>query len=603
MLSKIAEFLSVSECPSTSCPRGACSIQSQCSKAPAGTFGLGGASACQNCSAGTYTNSTGFSICATCGIGTYSLSGFTTCTFCPLGKYSNSSGQSSCVQCPTGYSTLTPGAIWCPVCEQGFYMSNGSCMTCPTGKFSSVGQSECNTCSAGRYTESLGNTTSCQDCDPGKFQSVPGLTSCDQCDPGNFNPIGSLATKANCSPCAAGKFIDASTTVCLDCQEGFWSNQTGAFSRDACKKCPAFQEVICFAGTSIPYVGPGFFRFSTDPGNIVACVPSQACVSTGFDDTVCAQGYIGDACSFCSVGFFRSSGKCIKCLPKAARWTIIVSIAVVFLVLLSKFFKQGQAIPTSLKVFFFWVQFISLFPALSSSWPSVLLSLLNFTNIFNIDVGYLGLGCDITNSYFAVLTLKILLPFLILIVMSLEQLVYSIWVRRFSFPLLRMFANFVFVVNFFSVQLLSSMLQIFNCTKSGNNMVVTQEPSVICRSAEWTRFVVFDVFFLVFYVTVVPLIVFLLYRSSQWKEGALTSKKEIQETLIKPLTMSYIPGKEWFEISRFVFKLGFILLRDVIRISSSGKITFVGLWMLIFMWMQYHFRPYSEASTQNVSLV
>jgi hypothetical protein len=483
---------------------------------------------------------------------------------------------------------------------------NGTyCTSCPAGSYSTGIETDCSLCAAGRYSASVSNVTSCKDCQVGEFQPNAGSSSCNFCGMGYVNSRGVTATQADCTSCGPGKYNDLNaSSICSNCEEGYWSNRINASSKSTCLKCPDLAGIICLEGSSLPYLTSGLYRDPSDPGNISVCIPSDACMAAGTGNTTCSSGYTGYACSLCVTEYFRSWGKCTKCMPKAARWVIVLLTSAVVLMALSRLSDRSQSIQNSLRLLLFWMQFLSLYPALSTSWPQALLSFLSLTSIFNLDIGYLGVSCDFSNSYFNILMLKIMLPFLffgflyfrVAINYFLSSLGYRV---KFELSKLKAFSHMIFVANFFSIQLFSAMLQVFNCVDDGSGVKrVSQDPSQFCFQDGWNRFVVFDSFMLVVYLGVLPAVVIGMYRKAI-KNGDL----KLIQTLIKPLTPGFREGCEWFELVRFLFKLGFVLVRDVFRLSTKGKIAFLCLLLLMLVWCESNARPYEAVVQQNLSLV
>jgi hypothetical protein len=159
-----------------------------------------------------------------------------------------------------------------------------------------------------------------------------------------------------------------------------------------------------------------------------------------------------------------------------ARWRLLVLCCIALVFVLSKLSENQKNIPNSLKLTLFWFQFLALYPSLSSSWPPILMGLLNFVSVLNFDIGYFGVGCDIgQSSYYILLTNPI----------NILSKVFG-RIREFSFSTI--LSNALYLTFFFSIQLFSSMFQVFNCVESGGNgKVVSQDPSVRCYTDSWNR--------------------------------------------------------------------------------------------------------------------
>ena len=197
---------------------------------------------CTECDAGQYTSETGQLFCTPCAAGTHTngSSGQLTCTNCPLGKKSRS-GQSICQEQCNEYSHAT-GTDQCSTCSPGYHYSEqcslcpigwmkseivispaGQCVQCPAGQESDSTRTHC-LCPAG---QELGLFLDCQDCPSGKVGS---LSSCDDCSPGTYT---SVPGQDVCSTCLAGQYQEKSgQSSCVDCPIGWWNN-----SGTTCRRC------------------------------------------------------------------------------------------------------------------------------------------------------------------------------------------------------------------------------------------------------------------------------------------------------------------------------------------------------------------------------
>jgi hypothetical protein len=595
-------------------------IVSACtSSCPSGSF-LNTSRTCQKCIPGKYTNESNSTSCLSCLSGTYSpIPGMTLCSKCSAGHYQPQNSSTSCLSCPQGTffngtsasscylctagSTSKPGSSNCPFCLPGYFLnSSGLCQICTEGSCSTGGyQAFCLSCPAGFFAGVKGSS-SCKECAEGSFNPYESQSFCSQCGNGNFSSKGSTGYQKDCLSCPAGKFTNSSSSsTCLNCPLGFWSNTVRATSSQSCKACPSLSNVFCDEGSSIPYVPQGFFRSLENPGEVTPCVPPAACFEAGFSNTTCDAAYSEVACSSCSSNYFRHNGICIKCLDKVFRWIILLLSATVLLFMLSQFSRHQSKIPVSIRLGLYWFQFLSLYPSLSNAWPPALLNVLNFTGIFNLDIGYLGVGCDIQNQpYFSILAVKILLPVIFFCVLISSSYLLSLRTKRSStFKPLKALSQTIVVVNFFSVQILSSTLQVFNCVESGDGFrVLRQEPSIKCGASNWVGFVVFALIFFLSYAFALPLLVWRLHLKYQQK-GSVSEMK----LLSLPIGDSYRPGFEWFELVKLATKLGFVLVRDVFAFSSGGKMTFLMFLLLLMLCIESQVMPFAQKSHQSLSIL
>jgi hypothetical protein len=278
----------------------------------------------------------------------------------------------------------------------------------------------------------------------------------------------------------------------------------------------------------------------------------------------------------------------------------MVFTALFALFAISKFSQNQTKVPPTLRLILFWFQFLAVLPSLSSAWPTVLFNFLNFTSIFNLDLGYLGMECDISgSSFFTIQTLKVLLPVIFMAFLFGQRIILFAFKIARKQSLLHIVGQTIVVTNFLSMQLLSSMFQVFNCVEFGDGrFVVKQDPSVSCYSEAWKKFVVFDSFMIFLYLLLIP-----LWVAFKYKTATDIKDEKTLSILIHPLTSSYRPGAEFFEICRLGFRIFFVLIRDALRISTVSKITFYMLLLLALVWFESDVRPYPGRAQQGLSIL
>jgi hypothetical protein len=168
-------------------------------------------------------------------------------------------------------------------------------------------------------------------------------------------------------------------------------------------------------------------------------------------------------------------------------------------------------------------------------------------------------------------------------------------IREFSFGTI--LSNSLHLTVFFSIQLFSSMFQVFNCDESGGNgQVVSHDPSVRCYTDSWNRMAVFSSIMIFFYLVATPgLIAFAWYRAK-----ALGRLAKL-ENLLLPITQPYHKNAKWYEISRLIFKLAFVLIQGAFGLSRLSKIVFISLVLIIVAWIESRQRPDNEPVANDVT--
>jgi len=293
---------------------------------------------CEDCEAGLYQHG---HRCAGCPLGYASADGATTCEHCATGRYSDDgilSDVGTCKVCTIGSVNVRDGpGSWkcclsgCSDCPAGKYRESEACNNCPEGYFSLVSSDRCTQCSArqGEYQDQSGASsckeclegqdstgTQCIDCGPGTsefmfdcvhcprgwYSSEVRNPDCVRCD-AQFTTASSRSTSVadcsegcaenhvvdtfgRCQVCGGGKYVDG--YVCSECPLGYYKETPTEL---ACTACPA-----------------GFNVERTGQLNCFLCPPGETCG--------CPWGQYGarDSCADCPAGYFsKGNAECTAC--------------------------------------------------------------------------------------------------------------------------------------------------------------------------------------------------------------------------------------------------------------------------------------------------
>ncbi|WIA36838.1 hypothetical protein OEZ86_008092 [Tetradesmus obliquus] len=187
------------------------------------------------------------------------------CRQCGAGEWGPGGGQ-PCMACPAGTLSLQPGAAGC-TCLPGFgavSFTKGECKRCQPGSFSPGGSTApCSACPPG-MTSVLGavsaafcvckagtgwDSSQCAECPAGSYSAgaeapirAPGSTRAEypQCtdDVATCSAAGFTALTRSMFAAVTRAALSA-PAGCIPCGDGFFTNGTGATSRDACVKMTA----------------------------------------------------------------------------------------------------------------------------------------------------------------------------------------------------------------------------------------------------------------------------------------------------------------------------------------------------------------------------
>jgi hypothetical protein len=291
------------------------------------------------CPSGTYQDSTGD--CKSTPAGFYStqaIKGSENTVACgngylcveagSTGPYKDACPVNTWAQAPATTCSACPAGVWCPPgsdiqldCPLGFYcdsVSNYPVM-CPKGTYGATinlrSASDCTSCPAGKTCSQPGLTAPDGDCDAGYFcsggASTPrpagglcpigaycprGTTQAQSCDPGTYNSFPGMRSASDCIPCTQGYYCSGSSnpTPTAQCSAGYYCTG-GASAPTQYSAEPGYytivgssQQIQCPAGT-----------FSSSP-NSVACTPCTSgkyCNSFGMiEGLTCPAGF------FCVTG-------------------------------------------------------------------------------------------------------------------------------------------------------------------------------------------------------------------------------------------------------------------------------------------------------------
>jgi cysteine-rich repeat protein len=264
------------------------------------------------CRPGTYYSGSG---CWPCSAGTYSLGGSTACQTCEQLGFWNA------------YVDKVRG---CVVCDAKSHVQGSACVPCKAGERVAPRSSTCTGCGLSAYYLPAASTV-CTACPAGTFMMNAGATACQACAPNYV----SLAASTDCTVCPNGKRHSANHTTCIPCPAINASllpytvyAQAGCTA--SCRAGVAYQRTSPLvaggcASCSTLAVPTGRYLSATytpDPRQWITCPETLPCTNapvhatyTGPSPTVgaslcpyaCTVGYTGTNCVACApVGFNAS---------------------------------------------------------------------------------------------------------------------------------------------------------------------------------------------------------------------------------------------------------------------------------------------------------
>ena len=252
---------------------------------------------CKQCPGGYHMDAQGQTFCMPCLPGLFAdQAGQAVCLRCAKNAYSVEVNATRCIQCPAGFEAPAVGSAFCQVCDGGSFSSRGTpCKKCSTGRH--------------KVASSSGTTSSCQDCELGRYQAQAGRAVCRACTPGQHQE-------------------QRGQTACVDCKKNEFSDDSGDGNLTFCRQCPSGFDTKDTSGLSFCYVcGAG--QFADAPGKTCSrCPRGRFAAEDAIDRSFCVpcthgkfQNSFGKtSCRKCSVGQFSNTTGAVQCEQCPTGW-------------------------------------------------------------------------------------------------------------------------------------------------------------------------------------------------------------------------------------------------------------------------------------------
>jgi hypothetical protein len=265
---------------------------------------------CTPCSAGTYNDLAGSTMCKACEEGRISDAKASGCTECAPGKHESAN---ACIKCERGKHNPNSGRSECTDCRPGTFndaTERTQCKACAAGKFQpDAGKQtagDCRPCERGTFSASEGSSL-CTDCAGGLYADTESLSKCKECPAGKYSGRCKATSISSCIACEKGKYQNnTGQSECMQCREGTYTHSKG---QSTCISCPGGHQ--CISGVPIP-CSEGYFKRKNEDGNCQKCEKGSYLAQCIGSRKVVG----GEACAFCPQGKFqneRGRGACVSC--------------------------------------------------------------------------------------------------------------------------------------------------------------------------------------------------------------------------------------------------------------------------------------------------
>jgi hypothetical protein len=479
------------------------------------------------------------------------------------------------------------------VCDNSSIFVNDSCQYCGDYDTPSTGSFSNDRCVPKCSSGQISILDVCYDCSSG-FSPSSMRSSCSQCEPGRFAPI---SRSPSCSACPVGYFVGTSgATECLACSkksttviEGSLGTQYcvcpagyfgKAFAGENCSECAHVSGVRCDKqNLSIPLIDDGYFRSPMNVNFAYECIPPQACMASYENQnlTTCADIYTGFLCGECIYGTsFKQGIQCSKCPPKAAvilTWIVIAVLAIAALWLVA---ADTRSLSAELKIMLFWIQIISTFPSMSSSWPQAMKNFFQLLSITNFDIQIASPECSLPVDFWSKFYFKVSSP---LIVFALFILTYLIktsikigFKKSLSIQLLRK-AEYFFAVSFTTFQTIStsSLTSAMNCRKQEDGSYsLIEQSSISCFTGSWNRNLGGIVFFSVLHFVIYP--AWMIWVFLRFREEIKLSRESI-DVPMKGVSAQHLSFLRRYFKKKFYWWSGIDALKRLAIVFAAGLLS------------------------------
>eukprot|EP00930_Biecheleria_cincta_P062549 TRINITY_DN47_c0_g1_i6.p1 TRINITY_DN47_c0_g1~~TRINITY_DN47_c0_g1_i6.p1 ORF type:complete len:1302 (+),score=219.93 TRINITY_DN47_c0_g1_i6:539-3907(+) len=535
---------------------------------------------------------------------------------CPAGSELSASGD-SCQPCAEGHYKAAGGREACALCQAGFACLAGSVAMspCPAGTSSGAASSNCADCPPGRANPSLA-AESCQACSPGFFQEASGQEACNACSFGAFQESWGETTCHLCPASFTTLLPGSSSPESCGCGQGFRIVREPGLAPHCvgCErglKCPAFNAT--------PLVDAGYYKPDRAPltemrVNIFKCSDQiqNACPGQKTpEESVCADHRMGINCGLCAEGFYSSEADCVPCQDAESAFIgAPVLLLVPALGLLHYAWNHGKSahveavegalgsltVGTTLA----FIQSLGILNIMRLPWPSELVVLLSFFEIFLFDVSILRPECFMQKTLLSEYAVRLAGPLVTAGSLALWWPL-SRGLNRISriprFRSVELFNTAGMLYMSFSISVSVSTVSILDCYESPNEKHTIRSMSyVVCGGDE--------------YMLALPLLALgiLVYIAGAWsaiifaiaRAPKLYAYSDSFRASVRFLVYKFRACRWWFNLILLARSLGLALVTVIFPNGMFEQWLMTTCTMLLALMMHVQYQPYSEGYANMV---
>ena len=304
-----------------------------------------------------------------------------------------------------------------------------------------------------------------------------------------------------------------------------------------CFPCPV--GATCEGGLTMPYPKYGFWQLRNHRFKpvFVSCKPQELCLNGGY----CADGYRGNLCSDCRVGYYRRGIRCRKCssgYQLSLGWSLAFVLTTLGLMCFGMYFlASAEALKRSATayVLLYFCQSLDSFDMLTMRWPKEWQLFFSVMSVFNFDLQQAQIDCfqgwgGIRNTIMFQLSLPLFaLSIYVVLLFLYMMLLWISRIRRLTPPveaLLRLQRSprlsravdrsvgaYVAILSLMYPMLVKTTFSLFACREVDDLLELQYldiMPSIECYGEEHNKLILIAVIAVVIYVLGIPAFFFYL---------------------------------------------------------------------------------------------
>ena len=403
--------------------------------------------------------------------------------------------------------------------------------------------------------------------------------------------------------CVAGEQIG--TTTCTTCLANTYLLEPA----DSCKSCPTGGK--CTGGWAI-YPENGYWRSSNYSELVYACSLAAACLGSASDtdyNGACFDGYTGNECFACEVGYSRSgTNKCALCPSTVENVFIIISLLIFIIfvaaVMVRSTLKSAYS-PKALhsiyiKIFTNYLQLVFLTTQFDLKWPWYVLQLFSVQQsvasasdqIFSLDCYFTSNGASFEDTYYNKLIITACLPLIIWAFSLVFWIFYSLLKHKYDYLKRELFTTMIILFFLVYPNIVKAMFAMFSCTNINKlGYFVTSNLVIKCYDESYIAYSLLIGFTsIILWAVGVPTIVLVI----------MAKRRKFLNTDQNRVIFGFLFNG--YKKSRFFWEF-VIMYRKIVIICISVFLSLVGtsvqaltltLVLLVSLFLQYELKPFNK---------